>query len=273
MSKSGGIGGGRKPAGEEAGGPSRGGKRFRIRRETSCPDIEERKRTMTRKREWVVLTVALTLAVGAVPLQAQRGGGVGGRAAGPHAGRSLDILLENQEALGLTDAQLAQIQDMKTTMDTEVAPLAEELRTLRDQIRAGEVDRDKGFRQLQGLRGELMTASAPLRGRLQEILTVEQHRALQAEVWQSRPGMGRGMGFRGPGTAGTPGGRLRGGRGGFGPRQGLNSPGLAAGFGVRLGPGRGPLGPASRPNPNLKRGLRWVHPVGGNGKGNLYPMG
>jgi Spy/CpxP family protein refolding chaperone len=217
--------------------------------------------------------VALALAVGTVPLHAQRGGGAMGRAAGPHAGQALDILLENQEALDLTDAQLAQIQDMKTTMDTEVAPLAEELRTLRDQIRAGEVDRDEGYRQLQALRGEILTASAPLRGRLQEILTVEQHRALQAEVWQGRPGMGRGVGFRGPGAAGAPGGRLRGGRGGFGPRQGSNSPGRAASFGVRPGPGRGPLAPAGRLNQGLRRGLRWVPPVGANGDGNLSPTG
>jgi Spy/CpxP family protein refolding chaperone len=228
---------------------------------------------MTRKREGVVLAVALALAVGTVPLHAQRGGGVMGRAAGPHAGRALDILLENQEALELTDAQLAQIQDMKTTMDTEVAPLAEELRTLRDQIRAGEVDRDEGYRQLQGLRGEILTASAPLRGRLQEILTVEQHRALQAEVWQSRPGMGRGMGLRRQGAAGAPGGRPRGGRGGFGPRQGLNSPGQAAGIGVRPGLWQGPLGPAVRANPGFRRGLRWVPTGGANGGGNLFPMG
>jgi Spy/CpxP family protein refolding chaperone len=229
---------------------------------------------MMRKREGVVLALALALAAGAVPLQAQRGGGVGGRAAGPHAGRSLDILLENQDALDLTDAQLAQIQDMKTTMDAEVAPLVEELRTLRDQIRAGEVDRDEGFRQLQGLRGEIMTASAPLRGRLQEILTVEQHRALQVEVRQGRAGIGRGMGLRGLGTAGAPGGRFRRGRGGFGPRQGLNSSGWAPGFGVRPGgPVRGPFAPASRPDLGFRRGLRWVPAAGPNEGGNLYPVG
>ena len=228
---------------------------------------------MTRKREGVVLVVALALAVGTVPLHAQRGGGAMGRAAGPHAGQALDILLENQEALDLSDAQLAQIQDMKTTMDTEVAPLAEELRTLRDQIWAGDVDRDEGYRQLQALRGEILTASAPLRGRLQEILTVEQHRVLQAEVWQSRPGMGRGMGFRGPGAAGARGGRFPGGRGGFGLRQGLNSQGWAAGFGVRPGQGQGPLGPAGRPNQGFRRGLRWIPPVGANGGGNLSPLG
>ena len=82
-------------------------------------------------------------------------------------GRSLDVLVENQEELGLTKDQLDQILELKTVMDAEVAPLAEEIRALRGRIQAGEVDRGEGFRQLQALRGKLMTASAPLRRRSQ----------------------------------------------------------------------------------------------------------
>ena len=155
---------------------------------------------MTKTSGGLVLALAVAVGLAASPLQAQRGPGVRGLTAGPNMGLSLEILLENQERLELTGDQLRELESLKATMDGEVAPLAEEIKALREQIWAGEVDRDEGFRAMQALRGELLIASAPLQGRVQEILTVEQHRTLQAEVWQRRPGMGRGgMAFHGRG--------------------------------------------------------------------------
>jgi len=181
------------------------------------------------------LTLALTLVIGAgvTPVQGQRGPGFRGQVGGPRAGRSLEAILENQEALGLSEDQLAQIQDLKAVMDSDVAPLAEEISALRAQIQAGEVDRSEGFRQLQALRGEMMIASAPLRGRVQEILTVEQHQRLQATMRQSRPGQGRGWAFGGRGQGRMGRGQLRGSRGGFGPRQGFNGQGRVPASGFR----------------------------------------
>jgi Spy/CpxP family protein refolding chaperone len=165
---------------------------------------------MTKLSGGLVLALAVAVGLAASPLQAQRGHGLRGQAAGPNMGLSLDVLLENQEKLELTGDQLRELEGLKATMDGEVAPLAEEMKALREQIWAGEVDRNEGSRAMQALRGEFLTASAPLQGRVQEILTVEQHRTLQSEMRQGRPGQGRGgmamqghggMAFRGRGGA------------------------------------------------------------------------
>jgi Spy/CpxP family protein refolding chaperone len=147
---------------------------------------------MTKLSGGLVLALAVAVGLAASPLQAQRGPGLRGQAAGPNMGLSLDVLLENQEKLELTGDQLRELEGLKATMDGEVAPLAEEMKALREQIWAGEVDRNEGSRAMQALRGEFLTASAPLQGRVQEILTVEQHRTLQSEMRQGRPGQGRG---------------------------------------------------------------------------------
>ena len=236
---------------------------------------------MTKMSGGIVLAVAVAVGLAASPLQAQRGAGFRGQMAGPNMGLSLDILLENQENLDLTGDQLRELESLKATMDGQVAPLAEEMKVLREQIWAGEVDRGEGFRQLQALRGEFLTASAPLQGRVQEILTVEQHRLLQAEVWQVRPGMGRagaafqgrggafqgrGGAFQGRGGMGMTRGQLRGSRGGFVPRQGFNGQGRAPAFGFRQAAPRAPVRFRNDTVPNFRRG-------GGldpQGEGNLY---
>ena len=236
---------------------------------------------MTKMSGGIVLAVAVAVGLAASPIQAQRGAGFRGQMAGPHMGLSLDILLENQENLDLTGDQLRELESLKAMMDDQVAPLAEEMKALREQIWAGEVDRGEGFRQLQALRGEFLTASAPLQGRVQEILTVEQHRLLQAEVWQNRPGMGRGGAafqgrggafqgrggaFRGRGGMGMTRGQLRGSRGGFVPRHGFNGQGRAPAFGFRQAAPRAPMYFRNDTAPNFRRG-------GGfdpQGEGNLY---
>jgi len=205
---------------------------------------------MTRYSGGMILGLILAVALGAAPLQAQRGAGFRGQGGGPHAGQSLDILIENQEDLGLTGDQLARIQEVKAVMDAEVAPLADEIKALREQIRTGEVDRNEGFRQLQALQGQLMTASAPLRGRVQEILTVEQHKRLLATVQQTRPGRGQGSAFQGRGGRGMGRGQFRGSRGGALSRGYRNgSPGVPLHRRDNRGMGfwRGMDGPASLP--------------------------
>ncbi|MFH1763449.1 MAG: Spy/CpxP family protein refolding chaperone [Gemmatimonadota bacterium] len=179
------------------------------------------------------LVVALGVAV--MPLQAQRGMGLRGPGVrgpgGPNMGHSLDLALENQEELGLTEDQVVQLKELKTIVDRDVVGLAEEMKELREGIRAGEVERNEGMRQMEALRGEWITASAPLRGRVQEILTVEQHDQLLPLVRQDRPGGGsvgafQGRAFQGRGAVSVRGsgmgmgmgmmGQCRGGRGGVG---------------------------------------------------------
>ncbi len=187
-----------------------------------------------------VIGFLLAAAVGgwAAPLAAQRGPGPQGPA-GPNVGRSVDIVLEHQEDLDLTNDQVAQLRELQASLNEDVLPLAEELRTLRSAIREGSVDRTQGLRRLQALRGEMMTAAAPFRGRVQEILTAEQHTRLEALVRQNRPGAGGfGAGRPGPGRAGVFRGRGagRGAWGRFMPR------------GVRGGSWPGPLGDGGLPS-------------------------
>lgn len=215
-------------------------------------------RKMTMGRIGLLAVLAVATSSMASPLQAQRGARIRGQ--GPNMGRSLELVLEHREKLELTDQQLRELEELKTIVDSDVTPLVEEIRSLREQIRQGEVDWNDGARQLQALAGQVMTASAPLRGRVQEILTVQQHRTLRREMWANRPGRG----LRGPALQGrtgrfrdaggafqgriggrTPRGQLRGSRGGLGIRQGFTggggipSPGFQGGFSRGVRPFRG----------------------------------
>jgi len=226
---------------------------------------------------WSYLAGALVLAftVAAAPLQAQRGQGfrgqaIGGRG-GPNLGQSLDVALAHQDDLDLTQDQVVQLKELKGVIDGDVADLAEEMKVVREGLRGGDVDRDEGLRRMQALRGELMTASAPLRGRVQEILTVEQHNALQPLVWQGGPGsgragtlQGRGVGLpvgrgRGMGVQGQP----RGVRGGGGPQVGFMGQGRASAPGFRQGHARFGLRRTVGPVPKLRRGWGGGNLVGG----------
>lgn len=239
---------------------------------------------MTKRNGGLMLALAVAVGLGTTPLQAQRGAGLRGQAAGlrgqaagPNAGRSLDILLENQERLGLSEDQLAQIQQLKVTVDEEVDPLVEQMRVLREKIRSGEVDGNEGARELQALRGRLTTATAPLRGRIQEILTVEQHQNLQAVVREGRPGRGQALGFQGQGMRRAPRGQLRGGRGGIGPRKGYYRQGRTPALGFRnRSPGGGPLHRwrrAPAPRGFFRRGGDEGFPGESPGVDGLYPLG
>lgn len=198
---------------------------------------------------WRVLGLSTALAMGLVPVQAQQGPTGPGQGlappGGPHMGWSLELALENQEELGLSGQQVAELEELKTVIDRDVAGLAEEMRVLRESIRSGELERDEGFRRMEALRGEVITASAPLRGRVQEILTVEQHNELQRLVRAERPGPGRGGAMRGGRAGGFRGGNpgaIRGRVGGMGRMGAFRHPGRGAGAGqgfFRPGPARG----------------------------------
>lgn len=226
--------------------------------------------------------LVVVLAVAVMPLQAQRGQGFRGQGfrgpGGPNMGYSLELALEHQDELELTQSQVAQLQELKAIIDGDVSGLVEGMDELREGIRAGEVEWDEGVRQMEALRGELITASAPLRGRAQEIFTVEQHNKLQSLVRQDRPVggrmgalqgrgassvRGRGMGMRMSMRMGMP-GQLRESRGGVGLRPGFYGQGRAPALGFRNYPNQG-----IRPAPFFRRGPGGQPPMGPGGGGSL----
>ena len=238
---------------------------------------------MCGKWRFVGSALVIAAAVAVLPLHAQRGQGFRGQGfggqRGPNLGHSLELALENQETLGLSQEQVAQLQELNGVMDDEVAGLVEELRGVEESFRAGDLDRDQASRQIQALRGELLTASAPLRGRIQEVLTVEQHNKLQPLARQARPGIGRSGTIQdrrtpaargsGMGQGGARQGQLRGSRGGVGLRSGINGQGRAPAPGFRQALPRGQVQRMGRPAPFPRRGPGWGAPATLAGGGNL----
>ena len=233
-----------------------------------------------------VMGAALVVATALVPvpLHAQRGGGLRG-AAGPNMGKSLEVVLEKQEELGLSQDQIAQLQELKNILDTDVVPVIEEMAGVRKMIQEGGIDRDEGLRQMEALRGQMITNAAPVQGRVQQILTVEQHRVLQSAVRQGRPGAARAgagqvrgaMGGRGVGRAQPPRigawGMAPGGNSGVRGRLSQRRIGQSAGLGYRgINPGgsvRAPLGLGR----GSGRGLASPPFLGNRGIGGLSPDG
>lgn len=193
--------------------------------------------------------MVLALGISVLPVEAQRGRHVGGGGLrggdGPNLGHSVELALEHREDLGLTGDQIVRLQELQAMANGDVAALTEEMRALREKIRGGEVEREEGFRQMEALRGEFITASAPLRGRVQEILTVQQHNKLRPLVREARPGRGRGQGM---GAALQPRG-MRGGMGAVRPGQLRGGRSGRPGARLHLRPGgQGRMGPAWRGN-------------------------
>jgi hypothetical protein len=236
---------------------------------------------MAGKCRWVAGTAVLTFILAVQPLEAQRGRGARGAGAlgsgGPFLGQSVNLALQNQEQLQLSQDQVAQLQDMKAILDGEVAGLSEEMTALRESMRAGGVEWDEGQRQMGVLRGELISAASPLQGRVQEILTVEQHNKLQPMVRQNRPGLGRGpaaqgrigISVRGRAGAGRGIGQPRGILGSVGRRPGFDGQGRAPALGIRRGFSGAQVGPKGRRAPLIRRGIGGRVPVPGEG-GDLF---
>jgi len=234
----------------------------------------------TRKWGMGAIAVALSVGLNVVPVEAQRGFGRRGMGpgdpGGPNMGRSIELALENRDALEITDDQALRLQELQKVVDEEIAPLAETMKALRESVRSGDLDREEGLREMEALRGRIITAGAPLRGGVTEVLTVLQHQKLQAIVAEGRAGLGRGLaaqGRQGPGVGqaagmgrgpgmgrGGPAGRHQGrrpgidpvrGRGIMGPGNRSTRQGIGLGFGARPGMGVRAFPP----------------PAGGNGRG------
>lgn len=160
----------------------------------------------------VVLALALSGGLnGVMGQRGMRGGGMGLHGLGPSMGANVDLALEHQEELGLTAQQIASLQEMQAGILQNVAPLEGEITNLRTQIMEGEVDREEGLTRLRALLEQYRTAAEPYRSGVTTILTVDQHRRLQAQVQSDRRAEGRLLGRAG-GDRGMGRGIARGGR-------------------------------------------------------------
>ncbi len=160
----------------------------------------------------VVLTLALSGGLNGVMGQRElRGGGLGLHGLGPRLGGNVELALEHQEELSLTAQQIASLQEMQAGIQQNVAPLEGEITNLRTQIMEDELDREEGLTRLRELMEQHRTAAEPYRSGVTTILTVDQHRRLQAQVQSDRKAEGRLLGRTGVGR-GAGRGVARGGR-------------------------------------------------------------
>lgn len=207
---------------------------------------------MSRTGRIFAVLVGLAVAAGAGPLAAQRGspgGGLGLYGYGPRLGDNVQLALEHQEELGLSEEQVATLRNLQQGIQRDVAPLQTEIDDLRAHIMAGEVSRVDGLLTLEQLLANFQEAAAPYRTGVTTVLTADQHVRLQEIVWGTRPGTGIGAWAYGGSGLGL-GVRAYGGQP-LGRGVGIRG-GRALGWGTRVGYGRG-LGRGI----GLGRGWRW----------------
>ncbi len=183
---------------------------------------------MSAMKRAMIVVLALALSGGLNGVMGQRGlrgGGLGLHGLGPRLGGNVELALEHQEELSLTAQQIASLQEMQTGIQQSVAPLEVEITNLRTQIMEDEVDREEGLTRLRELLEQYRTAAEPYRSGMTTILTVDQHRRLQAQVQSDRRSEGRLLGRAGVG---------------FGEGRGIaRGTGRGVGRGVTRGDARG----------------------------------
>lgn len=157
---------------------------------------------MSALRRAMMVVLALVLSGGLNGVMGQRGlrgGGLGLHGLGPRLGGNVELALEHQEGLSLTAQQIASLQEMRTGIQQNMAPLEVEITNLRTLIMEDEVDREEGLTRLRQLLEQYRTAAEPYRSGVTTILTVDQHRRLQAQVQSDRGAEGRLLGRAGGG--------------------------------------------------------------------------
>jgi len=157
---------------------------------------------MSAMKRAMIVVLALALSGGLNGVMGQRGlrgGGLGLHGLGPRLGGNVEMALEHQEDLSLTAQQIASLQEMQAGIQQSVTPLEGEITNLRTQIMEDEVDREEGLTRLRELMEQYRTAAEPYRSGVTTILTVDQHRRLQAQVQSDRRSEGRLLGRAGVG--------------------------------------------------------------------------
>lgn len=243
---------------------------------------------MSMAKRILLVLVALALSGAGDPAWAQRGLGGGGlrvNGVGPRLGENIQLALQNRDRLGLSSDQVTRLQELQSGVEADILPLRREIDALRSNIMTDGVGHTRGWPRLQDLLAELDVVAEPYRTGVANVLTPEQHTALQQMMFSSRPYGGRGYGRAGTGFRPVPGsvsntlpGAPRGtvpprpyglGRGG-GRALGLGAgavPGRGLARGIGLGFGRGMGGGlAMGAGRGIARGAgRWAGRSGGRG--------
>lgn len=188
-----------------------------------------------------ILTAAALMVLTTAPLAAQRG--IRGPARGARVGpdrpapgamldRRIETALAQREDLGLDDAQVADLESLRSEVETAFVPIREETEAIRSEARdrsgtrAEVQERMTALRARQeALRARADTAWAPLQARFEQLLPPLQRQGLQ----RARAGERRGVGMVG----------RRFDRGAVGGRAGVGRPAL----GRMQRPGRSFRGP------------------------------
>ena len=198
------------------------------------------------------------LVLAAVPLSAQRGSRAPMRGPAMERGvpgaaldRQVEAALERREALGLDEAQVAELQRLRADLEGAMGPIRSELDQLRSETRDRSGDREEVRARMEAirdrhraLRARMDTVRAPLQARFEQAVPPLQRRDLRvAQRQDRREGVRDRRIALAEGARGTPG-------------RGLNRPGLrgdrgrmpAAAFrGDRRGGGGPGMVPPRRP--------------------------
>lgn len=181
--------------------------------------------------------VLLAAAVALAPMQvhAQQGPRAPQRRLAPAGGAGVEMILRQKERLGLTDAQVTQLDQIREELVAQRTAHQAELAELTSKVRAGELEPSALRERLQARRDSAQELRTKQRERVEAILTDEQKQ--KVETWgatargfrMGRQSVLRGRAGVGPGM--LPGAWMRGRMQRFAPGQ--------RGWGMRRGPGLG----------------------------------
>lgn len=116
-------------------------------------------------------------------------------------GESVEVILQNREALELTDAQVSELETIQAELGVASEPFLAEMQEFRKAMQAGEITQEEAREsrsEWQRRGSELMK---PFQDRIHGVLTEEQHTRLEPLMQEQMRQGRRGGGPRGPGAA------------------------------------------------------------------------
>ncbi|MEZ4417505.1 MAG: Spy/CpxP family protein refolding chaperone [Gemmatimonadota bacterium] len=133
-------------------------------------------------RRWpLVLGLGLMVASTAVPLAGQAGprGRMGG-GPGPMGMGAAALALEHKDELGLSEAQVGRLEEIRGEAEEAVRPFREEMQASRPQRGSGERPSEEQRQAMRATMEEMRKALEPHDKAASEVLTAEQRTKLEA---------------------------------------------------------------------------------------------